>query len=479
MKNVWRFGTRWDEYGRKGTSIFSEVFLKYEIAFSYTQECLKMKEGDLIAFSDGHDIIAIGKSISPSACLDKFDIDFDEKDEQYFQDTNITGCRVKIIPLSDEDSFSSKIRKRFCSAPSIQRQINNLWEKYSEQADTTTDIELNLFHWATKELSQDAFLAWMIRWGSAGNFYINPLLYKIGKSFLECLIRKFDASFKMPYDAVIRVFRQYNNIDIAVKIKSSTDNYAVLIEDKIHAEIYNDLEKYLITLKESKEFQDCDNFFPILIKTGDQCSYEKATNANYHVFLREDFLKFFSSFKAQLYDNDILSNFYDYLVRMEEDTQAFLEQPIGQWTEKWMPWKGFYSYIAQNTLFRTWHYVANASGGFLCSRMAGKDVRELETLGTLYWQIESNRNQLCLKLGEVYSHHSEIRDKAIDIIDKFIEENEIGNIEPPARKGCGCYMTLKIVKQENWLGRSTDTVNLEDITKRLQMFASLLEKLTE
>ena len=40
-------------------------------------------------------------------------------------------------------------------------------------------------------------------------------------------------------------------------------------------------------------------------------------------------------------------------------------------------------------------------------------------------------------------------------------------------------MTLKIVKQENWLGRDDEIVNMEQIVDRLCKFAQMIEKITE
>ena len=477
MKDVWRFGTRWDEYGCKGTSIFNDVFLKYKIAFAYTSECLKMRESDLIAFSDGYDIIAIGKTLSPASYLSKFDIDYASEDKKYFQNNNITGCRVKIVILDEDDCFRYEMRRRFSAAPQIKKTINDLWNKYTNTCKDGSDLQLNIFHWATKELTQDAFLCWMIQWASEGNFYVNPSLHQIGKKFLETLISKFVPSFTLPKGSIIKIFKQLYRIDIVVKIETYLGDYVILIEDKVHADIYNNLDDYLSFLKKDENFHHCIGFFPILIKTGDQASYHKALYANFKTFLRKDFLDFLV-YNDQYRSHPVLNDFYSHIASMEEDVQSFKSKTIGTWIKEWNPWKGFYSYLSQHTPFIAWSYVANANGGFLCSRMDGDTVKEFAGLGLLYWQIESDKKLLCLKLGEVYARHSAIRDQAISIVDKFIAENNIQDIVPPARKGCGCYMTIKVVKQENWLGKDNEIVDLRKITNRLCELAGLIEKIT-
>lgn len=476
MKNVWRFGSRWDETGRKGTSIFNDVFLKFNVAFAYTHDCLKMREGDLIAFSDGFDVIAIGKAISPPAILDKFDINFDSEHEIDFTDNNITGCRVEIICLVEDDCFRYKKIGKFSAAYQIQEKINMLWDKYTAPREDVDDPQLNLFNWADKELSQDALLCWLIKWASEGNSISNPSLHQIGKKFLETLISQFIPSFSLPRESIVKVFKQRNRIDIAVKIETPLENYALLIEDKVHAEIYNDLDRYLESLKKDEEFQNCDQFFPILIKTGDQASYVGALSAKYKTFLRKDFLEFFEPFKEKCRENAILGDFLSHLVSMEEDVQSFRTKNIGTWIKEWNPWKGFYSFLSENTPFTTWHYVANANGGFLCSSMAGDSQKEIEGFGFLFWQIENDKKLLCLKLYGVEADKSATRDRAIDLIDKFIAENNIKNIEPPARKGCGCCMTLKVVRQNNWLGEDSEVVNLDQVRNRLRSLAQFVEE---
>ncbi len=48
----------------------------------------------------------------------------------------------------------------------------------------------NLFSYATSELSQDAFLCWLMNWASHEFSEINPPLHDIGKKFIDAIFRK-------------------------------------------------------------------------------------------------------------------------------------------------------------------------------------------------------------------------------------------------------------------------------------------------
>lgn len=448
-----------------------------------------MCEGDLLAFADGITIIALGKAVSPPARMNQFDLDYDSGDEYLFRDEKITGCRAEIILLNEEDCFTYKKRSRFCGVkkPEMRDSIATLWAQYTKMGDPKDDTEgnddaenptVNLFHWANKELSQDAFLCWLIQWASKEHAAASGILHEIGRKLVEALISKSEPfvsqskPFILPEQSTMTIFKQYLRLDLAVRIETPSGNYALLIEDKVNAEIYNDLAQYRSILEKDEHFKNCEFILPILIKTGDQCSYIPAESAGFKTFLRKDFLNFLAPYRQQCKSNSILDNFYSHLSAVEEEVESFRNLPIGSW--QWNSWKGFYNYLSRRSPFIVWHYVPNKSGGFLCSR---SEEHWLGDLGILYWQIEHDKKRLCLKLGEVRNNPSSIREQAIAIVDEYLAVNALDHIDPPERKGCGCYMTIKVVKAENWLGRDDDMADLDEIVKRLARFASLTEKI--
>ena len=79
----------------------------------------------------------------------------------------------------------------------------------------------NLFNFATKELSQDAFLCWCLNW------YNNPesLLYPMAEELLELL-----GENGLPQGQELEILQQIKKIDILVILKEQ--NRAIIIEDK-------------------------------------------------------------------------------------------------------------------------------------------------------------------------------------------------------------------------------------------------------
>ena len=84
----------------------------------------------------------------------------------------------------------------------------------------------NLFSFATKELSQDAILCWIINWMKEKTQ--DSTFYQLGKSVLDLFLGENKLSH---YDKVT-VKRQYNRIDVLVLYESDNNKYALIIEDK-------------------------------------------------------------------------------------------------------------------------------------------------------------------------------------------------------------------------------------------------------
>ena len=79
----------------------------------------------------------------------------------------------------------------------------------------------NLFQYATKELSQDAMLCWLINWLN----YPDSELYPLGKDVLDLFLG--ENSQEKYFN--VQVKRQYKKIDVLVLFN---DEYALIIEDK-------------------------------------------------------------------------------------------------------------------------------------------------------------------------------------------------------------------------------------------------------
>ena len=92
--------------------------------------------------------------------------------------------------------------------------------------------ENNIFKFATKELSQDAFICWLINWINykQDNQQLYNKAQKILKHILEC--KEYEENLE---NFEIEIIKQYKSIDVLVLLKEKNKGdikYAIIIEDK-------------------------------------------------------------------------------------------------------------------------------------------------------------------------------------------------------------------------------------------------------
>lgn len=201
----------------------------------------------------------------------------------------------------------------------------------------------NLFKYATKELSQDAFICWCINWIN----YPNDKLYNLGLDFLKMILtdEKGDQKIKITEKTRIKILRQYEKIDILLIID---EQYLVIIEDKINSfnhgqissnigfkdkvykyklinlldekikvnkdgEFYNDGKKDINEIHSRweeiglKEFKP-DNIVEVYIKSGIMTPLDNAVCA-----IKIDTNKILSVLTKYIEDSDIIKDFYECL----------------------------------------------------------------------------------------------------------------------------------------------------------------------
>lgn len=106
----------------------------------------------------------------------------------------------------------------------------------------------NLFKYATKELSQDAFLCWSINWLNESEEH--PL-YNYGKEMLDLFL----GDEKKEKYCDVKILRQYEKIDVLVMFKDENGgSHALIIEDKTNTSEHGEqLKRYTEKLKKSLE----------------------------------------------------------------------------------------------------------------------------------------------------------------------------------------------------------------------------------
>lgn len=324
----------------------------------------------------------------------------------------------------------------------------------------------NLFHFATSELSQDAFLCWLLSWAKpeCGEPWSN--LHQVGCDLLSLIYRK--ANRAMPDKLTsLNVERQSANIDILCVINGDT---AILIEDKVGSKQHsNQLAIYKEHVIGKLEFAP-EKVVLIYVQTGDQSDYDEVVKQGYQALSRPELLSVLESETAKIAreSSDILDCFSLHLRQVEDDVQSYLVLPLEKWT--WNSWKGFYSHI-QTTLGQgNWDYVSNANGGFLGFwwYFTGDEICEV------YLQLEQEK--FCFKIvppadQDRYNLGNEWSARII----KHSENRGLRSTRP-SRIRRGDYMTVAILAEEFRKVNADGLIDLAATIKVLQSAQQVIDE---
>lgn len=134
----------------------------------------------------------------------------------------------------------------------------------------------NIFNYATSELSQDAFFAWLFKHSVTGE---DTAECKIGRDLVKSIITQFN-SFGGAHLNIgelsgyhCRIKKQFLKIDILAEFapKNAATGFWILVEDKVQASESTEKqpEKYREQLKKSrKNLKFLENVIPVLLRTG-------------------------------------------------------------------------------------------------------------------------------------------------------------------------------------------------------------------
>jgi hypothetical protein len=295
----------------------------------------------------------------------------------------------------------------------------------------------NIFNYATSELSQDAFICWLIAWADKKNQSIDKRLYNTAICFVQELLGK-NNSFVVENIQVGRSFPGIKNIDCWSIVNNK---YFLLIEDKKGTVQHSgQLDKY----KSAAEiyFKNSDiSIMPIYFKMEEQGDYYTIVKkSGFSVFSRNKMLSTLESYVNHSNDkNDIINDYYEKLQELDRKINSYKMLPIKDW-DWWYSWQGFY-FELQKHLKGEWNYVPNASRGFLGFRWHHKHTSINGEKFGFYLQLEYNK--LVFKLYECSPNkRHEIR----KLLRKFLylKANEL-NIPIKQFGRIGNYMSVVIL----------------------------------
>lgn len=269
----------------------------------------------------------------------------------------------------------------------------------------------NLFSLATKELSQDAFLAWLLQWGDPAHASVDPYLHELAVSFIRRLAGK-DEGYQIHS---VQAGRQWKNIDVWAFVN---DELCLVIEDKKGTKEHsNQLTRYReFAAKEKPKMElSC-----IYVKFEEQSDLGAVRAANYSVFDRESMIavldKYFSNTPLAK-QNHIVRDFFDYLTGLHNSINSYQVLPLDDW--EWYAWQGFFSAIQKELGTGRWGYVANPAGGFLGYWWHSRRFEGPDFSFNYYLQLEKER--LIFKQS-VDSRDSDVRRSARGFYRKHLND---------------------------------------------------------
>ena len=333
----------------------------------------------------------------------------------------------------------------------------------------------NIFEIATKELSQDAFITWLLKWADDSCKNLDEDLHQCGKEFVSTLIKKQNPNFSESINKV-EAGRQWENIDVWAEVN---DKYFIIIEDKINSSEHSDqLKRYKEIAEKWCQENNKEKPICIYLKTGNESekSFKIAEEKGYSIFNRKDFIDLFERFSNV--KNDIFTDFKERIEGKEVQNSAFIEKQINDW--EWTDWEGFYKEIETKIENEGWYYVDNPNGGFLCFMLIwGLRCKQYP----IYIQLEQKK--LCFKIStdpkDVELLEGETRGQVRnDFYSKLIEKAKqkgYDEIRKPSRFGNGSYMTIVIVEQKDWLGEGV--VDVDKVVENLKKYLAFLREFVE
>jgi len=320
----------------------------------------------------------------------------------------------------------------------------------------------NIFSYATKELSQDAFIFWLLSWADPKYKHFNSDLTIVAIQLLEqfFLISGFD------FPKTINNFKlkkQEANIDIVCYL----NEYMIIIEDKTNTKVHsNQLIRYKNYAEEKDGGKYLNKVIAIFFKTFDQSNYKKEEKDGFSIFTRTMFLKVLANSEFQNIKSDIFQNYLSYILGIENKVRSYKIQKIDDWSS--LSWSGFFQELQCYIDGSNWGKINNVSGGFMGFWWASKK----NEFCTQYLQIE--QDNLVLKISCDKTNDSK-RIRQICYRHYLVRAKERKlSFKKPIRFGKGRTMTILTTK---YLIRdeSTELIDIEKTLQELKKYTQFIE----
>jgi hypothetical protein len=182
----------------------------------------------------------------------------------------------------------------------------------------------NIFNFATSELSQDAFLCYLLSWADDAYYEIDSSLHSVAKKFLEKMLDLGGIACSLDSIKIDFIKRQEHQIDILVKINQ---NILIVIEDKTYSKQHSgQLKKYKNYI--SKSYSGFKTSF-IYFKLLPQMNTKLIEDEGFNVMSFDVFKNILNDYEGK---NHIVNEFTVYINAFDPEKRRFQE-----WTkENWL-----------------------------------------------------------------------------------------------------------------------------------------------
>lgn len=242
-------------------------------------------------------------------------------------------------------------------------------------------VSPNIFKYASKELSQDAVICWLLEWAGQTKQEIyddeeNEELRNCGLRFVRAILR----GVRLGREVQMRVFNQVKYIDVLAHIN---ERHVLLIESKTKSMVRetesdskapkNQLVRYFEAVRDGNLPKRTEiprtpkeNIHCVYVKTGNISLWERdfVVENNYVVFNRIDFLKVLRPYRGT---NDILLDFRFHLEQIHQKTKSFKRWTRSMLKPKDLGWEGLYEFIElhyeENERVK-WFPLSSMKGGY-------------------------------------------------------------------------------------------------------------------
>ncbi len=198
----------------------------------------------------------------------------------------------------------------------------------------------NLYSFATKELAQDATLAYILAWAKPAYRESHPRLHRLGTDMLRALLATRNGETNVPTVKSLDVKTQVDRIDVLALINDEHEDGLVLfVEDKVGTDERSNQIKRSIETAEKK--YPNRKIVPVYVKTGNVSRGNLPPKDECGRFLRRDLLDVLDRFPDT--GDTIVDNFRAHLQVWDNETSSYREEPFSEWGDELRCDDGFYT----------------------------------------------------------------------------------------------------------------------------------------